>query len=472
MSSKSRASGTAAGRLEIAHAQQRSASRWVAGPVPGLGQRCSLCPRLPEQTHEVRLGDTHRPSPRLLATLCTQWPVRTEIDLLGQVAARVTAARRVVQQHFPYGVGPVFGDLMPAGDGAGDLLRALAQTLGEAFAAPSERLPQRARACPWGAFDTARCARDAFGRLVHDDCTTPAVPDSAAATRNLGRWMWRTVQAIERGNLDRYVTREVRPVPGARVEAGMIGPIRLVIGPDGPAQRAGDAFGALMRLTAAVVQPPAQHPMRALITLQRHLQRWGAHTWGRGFTARSGYTAALQARHTVVRHGDRPDRQLDALTHILLGKDPYRWRTRAAASLLSPSWDDAPRPDAEVTALLKAALAAASADSRPEWEREIRHRFIAMLDQPDALLLRCDGPEPLEDPLLEGFEDRVESVLREMEKEPEQWAVAIAYALDVDSNWPQAARRAGTPASEAARMGEKVRRRLKNLGAEYNRRRQ
>ncbi|WP_333774458.1 hypothetical protein [Streptomyces sp. IBSBF 3136] len=116
--------------------------------------------------------------------------------------------------------------------------------------------------------------------------------------------------------------REVRSTPGARVEAGMIGPIRLVMGPDGPAQRAGSAFGALMRLTDALAPPSTQHPMQALITLQSHLQRWGARTWGRGFTARSAYTAALQARHTVVRHGDRPDVQLDTLTRTLLGKDP------------------------------------------------------------------------------------------------------------------------------------------------------
>jgi hypothetical protein len=50
-----------------------------------------------------------------------------------------------------------------------------------------------------------------------------------------------------------------------------------------------------MRLAAAVAQPQAQPPMRALITLQRHLQQWGAHTSGRGFTARSGCTAAVMA---------------------------------------------------------------------------------------------------------------------------------------------------------------------------------
>lgn len=267
MSGKGRASGVAAGRPEIE--QQQSQPRWVAGPVPGLGQRCSLCPRLPVRTRDVRLGDTPRPNPRLLAALCAQWPVRVEIELLGQVAARVTAARRVVQQHFPYGIGPVLGDLMPAGDGAGDLLRDVAEALGEAFAEPSERLPRRARACPWGAFDTARCARDAFGRLLHDNCTTPAVPDSAAAARNLARWMWRTVQAIERGGLDCFVMREVRSTPGARVEAGMIGPIRLVMGPDGPAQRAGSAFDALMRLTDALAPPSTRRGRcRNLIELE------------------------------------------------------------------------------------------------------------------------------------------------------------------------------------------------------------
>ncbi|MGI5372581.1 hypothetical protein [Streptomyces iakyrus] len=161
---------------------------------------------------------------------------------------------------------------------------------------------------------------------------------------------------------------------------------------------------------------------------------------------------------------------MDALIRVLLGKDPDRWRARAAAGLLNPTWDDAPRSDAEVSTLLNAALATASADSKPEWEREIRHRFIAMLDQPDALIPSSDPSAPAVNPLREGFEDRIEWVLRQMA--PEQRAVAIAYALHTDSTWPQAARRAGAPASEAARVGEKVRRRLKYLSAECNRRQQ
>ncbi len=52
---------------------------------------------------------------------------------------------------------------------------ALAESFGDAFAGPPQRLPRRPRAYPWGAFDTARCARDAFGRLLHDDCT-PGAP--------------------------------------------------------------------------------------------------------------------------------------------------------------------------------------------------------------------------------------------------------------------------------------------------------
>jgi hypothetical protein len=176
-----------------------------------------------------------------------------------------------------------------------------------------------------------------------------------------------------------------------------------------------------------------------------------------------------RVRHTVVRHGDRPDRQLDALTRVLLGNDPDRWPARAAAGLLNFTWDGAPRSDAEVSTLLNAALAAASADSKPEWEREIRHRFIAMLDEPDALIPSSGPSAPAVDPLLEGFEDRIEWVLCQVA--PEQRAVAIAYALHTDSIWPQAARRAA-PASEAARVGEKVRRRLKYLSAECNRRQQ
>jgi hypothetical protein len=74
-----------------------------------------------------------------------------------------------------------------------------------------------------------------------------------------------------------------------------------------------------MRLAAAVAQPQAQPPMRALITLQRHLQQWGAHTSGRGFTARSGCTAAVMAPRFG---GDRPtadrigrQQRLDPIPH-------------------------------------------------------------------------------------------------------------------------------------------------------------
>ncbi|MFF7717643.1 hypothetical protein [Streptomyces sp. NPDC007988] len=117
---------------------------------------------------------------------------------------------------------------------------------------------------------------------------------------------------------------------------------------------------------------------------------------------------------------------------------------------------------------LNAALAGASADSKPEWEREIRHRSIAALDQFDTFTLPADTPDPAGNPLLEGFENRIEWVLRRLK--PQQLAVAIAYATG--STWAQAARRTGVPDPEAAQAGEKVRRRLKYLSAEYNRRQQ
>ncbi len=90
----SRAIGTTTGRPEIEHGQQRSAPRWVAGPAPGLGQRCSLCPRVPERTGEVRLGDAPRPSPRLLAALCAQWPIRAELDSQAHTATVAHTRRR------------------------------------------------------------------------------------------------------------------------------------------------------------------------------------------------------------------------------------------------------------------------------------------------------------------------------------------------------------------------------------------
>lgn len=458
--------------IEHVHVPTRRGLRWVAGPVTGLGQPCILSGRVPTPARGVRLGGTPRPDPQLLAGLCADWPVRDEIELLNRAVGRIQAARRTVQQHFPYGLGPVLGDLMPAGDGGGDLLRAVGETLGEVFAEPSEQLPLRARACPWGAFDTARCGRDAFGRLVHDDCTTPVVPASPAADRFLGRWMWRVVQALETTALDRFVTRAVRPAPGTRVEAGMLGPIILLISRDGAAHRARDALSPLAHLASVLAPAHARVPGKALMMLHRHLKRSGAHTWGRGFGARSAYTAALQARHTVVHRGDGPDPQLDDLTRSLLGREPEHWRARTAGGLLNSAWDDMPRSDEEVARLLGGAVTRASADGKPEWKREIRHCFIAPLDPFDlyAAAPSSPGPEHVGDPLLDGFEDRVESVLRQLDAE--QRAVALAYAEDAKATWTQAALQAGVPAEQAARVGERVRRRLKYLRAEYDRRRQ
>ena len=424
----------------------------------------------------MRLGGTPFPDPRLLAALCADWPVRDEIALLNRVVDRVKVARRTVQQHFPYGLGPVLGDLMPAGDGGGDLLRAVGETLGEVFAEPSEQLPLRARACPWGAFDTAQCGRDAFGRLVHDDCTTPVVPASPASDRFLGRWMWRVVQALETTALDRFVTRAVGPAPRPRVEAGMIGPIILLISRDGAAHRAGDARSSLAHLASALAPAHARVPGKALkplMMLHRHLRRSGAHTWGRGFAARSAYTAALQTRHTVVHRGDGPDPQLDDLTRSLLGRKPEHWRARTAGGLLDSAWDDMPRSDEEVARLLGGAVTRASTDGKPEWKREIRHRFITPLDPLDLhddVAPSSLAPDHVGDPLLGGFEDRVESVLRQLDAD--QRAVALAYAEGEGTTWTQAALHAGVPAGQAARVGERVRRRLKYLRAEYDRRQQ
>jgi hypothetical protein len=189
-----------------------------------------------------------------------------------------------------------------------------------------------------------------------------------------------------------------------------------------------------------------------------------------GFTARSVYTAVLQARHAVVRRGDGPDWQLDAPTQSLLGKKRDYWRARTATGLLNPTWDDMPPPDAEVAALLDAVLTRASADVSPSGEREIRHRFIKALDQDDALALSSGASDLVVDTLLAGFEDRIEWVLRQLESD--QRAVAIAHTSDTDMTWTQAACRAGVPALEAERMGEQVRRRLKYLRGEYNRRQQ
>ena len=68
--------------------------------------------------------------------------------------------------------------------------------------------------------------------------------------------------------------------------------------------------------------------------------------------------------------------------------------------------------------------------SSPSGEREIRHRFIKALGQDDALALSSGASDLVVDTLLEGFEDRIEWVLRQLDSD--QRAVAIAYTSDTD----------------------------------------
>ncbi|MFJ6292697.1 hypothetical protein ACIQJX_04985 [Streptomyces griseoviridis] len=429
---------------------------WVAGPAAGLGHACARCrPTTWNREPDSRrwLESTPRHDTAQLAASCALAGYERHTATVLRTAEITRQARRRAQQLFPYGLGPVLGDLMLPTDGGGDMLHALTDVAQSMFA--RRRPPRLFLVCPWGSTDSAGCGRDPFGRLLHDHCRTPDDPVPAWRSKSWAVWSWRTAQELNRlpPQLMQHHPQPAEEGLPRRIGAGMIGPITVLIGRDGPAHRARHSRSALYTLVQRL-GPTHLKPTTVLGMLHRHLGFTivGPHAYGwRGYAPRSLFTAALQARHASVHQG--PDDVLVEHLARYIGR-----RTEGTVQgLLQDGWDDQVLGNDDLQARLRAAVRAASLADTELWERT--RQGVHVMDNPDIL---ADGKEPTRD-----TSDQEEAVSRVLAKlTAAERAIAECYAAD-GLTWKQAALKAAQPAS----MGERVRRKLKRLGAEYPRRR-
>ena len=192
--------------------------------------------------------------------------------------------------------------------------------------------------------------------------------------------------------------------------------------------------------------------------------------------ARAAFRAALRARAAVL-HGD--DDGLVAWfieTWLGLRVSPERIEAVSAA-LLEEGWDaSVPDDPAHLLTDLRRRTARQARFLRPIWETQLNHRTIGMLDQPvitgnGTLLAVADlipGGQAAEDLVLAGeWEER--RLLRVLSRlKPDELRVTNVYAQHSELTWAEAARISG--ATDPAAAGERVRRKLKRLGAEETRR--
>ncbi|WP_457493215.1 hypothetical protein [Streptomyces sp. P5_D11] len=262
---------------------------WTPVLKVGLGRACDSCrPSGASRGPDPRrwLEGIPRPDTGRLALACALVGYEEHTATIERAAALTMRARLRAQQLFPYGLGPVLGDLMLPADGGGDMLRALSDVAESLFA--RRGLPRTYPVCPWGSTVPHGCGRDPFGRLQHDHCHAPSGPVPAWRAKSWAVWTWRTACALDRLPPHLIQHRHPRPVdmaaPG-RIEAGMIGPIVLLIGKDGPAQRARASSDALTALILAL-KPAHVDDRAALFGLNDHLKppRGGPFVWGwRGY---------------------------------------------------------------------------------------------------------------------------------------------------------------------------------------------
>ncbi|MFB7836238.1 hypothetical protein [Streptomyces sp. NPDC056056] len=433
---------------------------WTPLLTAGLGRSCPSCRPIDGQRGPNTrrwLEATAAPDTRRLALACTLLGYEEHTATLERAAALVRRARLRAQQLFPYGIGPVLGDLTLPADGGGDMLRALTDVIESIFTC--RRPPRTHPLCPRGSTDGTGCGRDPFGRRLHDHCRTPAGPVPAWRAKSWAVWSWRTARAVD--HLPDHLLQHRRPQPvdvrsPGRIEAGMIGPIVLLIGRDGPAQRARASSSALTTLVLEL-KPADVDGRAALFRLHDHLKMppRGPHVWGwRGYAPRSLFAAALQARHASLHHG--PDDVL--VEHLTRHLDLDRPRTRVAQGLLEEGWDEQVRTNEELEDRLRAAVHAATSADTELWERTIRRRRVVRLDDADLIAGAAADTDP-------GLKEEVDAVLAKLS--PDERNVADCYA-QTGLTWKQAALKTG----QEEAMGETVRRKLKRQGKEYLRRRQ
>ncbi len=191
--------------------------------------------------------------------------------------------------------------------------------------------------------------------------------------------------------------------------------------------------------------------------------------------ARAAFSAALRARAAIL-HGDDGLVAWFIETWLGLRVSPERIEAVSAA-LLEEGWDASVPDDlAHLLTDLRRRTARQARFLRPIWETQLNHRTIGMLDQPvitgnGTLLAVADlipGGRATEDLVLAGeWEER--RLLRVLSRlKPDELRVTNVYAQHSELTWAEAARVAG--AADPAAAGERVRRKLKRLGAEDTRR--
>jgi hypothetical protein len=191
--------------------------------------------------------------------------------------------------------------------------------------------------------------------------------------------------------------------------------------------------------------------------------------------ARAAHRAALRARAAVLAGDD------DAVARFIQGwlrmrVTPDRVEAVSAA-LLEDGWDAAiPEDPARLLTDLRNRTARQARALRPIWETRLNYQTIGRLDHTittsnGALLTVADmvpDPQTTEDLALAGEyeEQRLRRVLSRLK--PDELHVTNVYAGRSELTWTEAARLAG--AEDPAAMGDRVRRKLRRLGAEHNRR--
>ncbi|MFE2561605.1 hypothetical protein ACFXGT_37475 [Streptomyces sp. NPDC059352] len=231
----------------------------------------------------------------------------------------------------------------------------------------------------------------------------------------------------------------------------------MLIGRDGPAQRAQASHSALTTLVLEL-KPAHMDDRTAIFKLHDQLKtpRGGPVVWGwHGYAPRSLFTAALQARHASIHHGS-DDIIVDRFARRIALD---RRRERIAQGLLEKGWDEQVHTDDQLRARMRAAVHAATSADTELWEHTVRHQRVVPLDDAD----RIRGAHVVREDT--GPAEKVAAVLAKLS--PDERNVAHRYA-QTGLTWKQAALKAG----HEEKMGERVRRKLKREGREYLNRRQ
>jgi hypothetical protein len=192
--------------------------------------------------------------------------------------------------------------------------------------------------------------------------------------------------------------------------------------------------------------------------------------------ARAAYTAALHARAAVLRGDNGPVAQFIE-NWLNLRATPGRIEAVSAA-LLEEGWDaSVPDNPGQLLTDLRRRTGRQARVLRPIWETQLNHRTVGMLDQPVSTRAgtTCTVADLVRDPrttenvALTGTRDheqRLHQVLDQLK--PDELTITNIYAQRDNLTWAEAARAAG--AADPATKGERVRRKLKRLGTEHQRR--